>query len=85
MSKEQEILPIKKKSSPLKTIFVLAIVALLLFFGFKKFQHYQRQNHLGDVLVITNDSIDFNYHDKTLLTTMWTLQRNTIKLHSGCG
>jgi len=83
MSKEQDILPTKKKSSPLKTIAIVVLVGLLLLFLYKRFQHYQRTSHLAVVLVLTNDSIDYNYHDKELLHNYITeaAQYNTIAQH----
>lgn len=83
MSKEQDILPTKKKSSPLKTIAIVVLVGLLLLFLYKRYQHYQRTSHLADVLVLTNDSIDYNYHDKELLHNYITeaAQYNKIAQH----
>lgn len=69
MSNEQYILPTKKKSSPLKTIAIVVIVGVFLLFLYKQFRHYQRTAHLTDVLILSNDSVDYNYHDKELLHT----------------
>lgn len=83
MSKEQYILPTKKKSSPLKTFAIVVILGILLFFLYKQIRHYQRTAHLMDVLVLNNDSIDYNYHDKELLHTYISeaAQYNKIAQH----